>query len=63
VSAVAGEFCSWVLPGAILFAAMSAVVLAIGIHAEDRSTSLIAAPLFVASSFVGAGCFWWVLDA
>lgn len=56
-----GEFCSSVLPGAIVFAAMSAVALAIGIHAEDRITALIAAPVFVASTFVGAGCFWWVL--
>jgi hypothetical protein len=63
VIAAVGEFCSWVLPGAILFAAMCAVVLAVGLHAEDRSTTLVAAPLFVASSFVGAGCFWWVLDA
>jgi hypothetical protein len=62
VSSGVGEFCSWVLPGAILFAAMSAGVLAIGIHAEDRSITLVAAPLFVVSSFVGAGCFWWVLD-
>ena len=62
MSAGVGEFCSWVLPGAILFAAMSAVVLAIGIHAEDRSITLAAAPLFVVFSFVGAGCFWWVLD-
>jgi hypothetical protein len=62
VSAVVGESCSWVLPVALLIAAMSASILAIGIHAEDRSTTLVAAPLFVASSFVGAGCFWWVLD-
>jgi hypothetical protein len=62
VSAGVGEFCSWMLPGAILFAAMSAFVLAIGIHAEDRSITLAAAPLFVVFSFVGAGCFWWVLD-
>ena len=60
--ATIGEFCSWVLPGAILFGAMSAVVLAIGIHTEDRSITLVVAPLFVVSSFVGAGCFWWVLD-
>jgi hypothetical protein len=62
VSAGVGEFCSWMLPGAILFGAMSAFVLAIGIHAEDRSITLVAASLFVVSSFVGAGCFWWVLD-
>jgi hypothetical protein len=60
--AAIGAFCSWVIPVAILLAVMSAVVLAIGIHAEDRIITLVAAPLFVAASFVGAGCFWWVLD-
>jgi hypothetical protein len=62
VSAAVGEFCSWVLPVALLFAGVSAVVLAVGLHAEDRSITLVAAPVFAASSFVGAGCFWWVLD-
>ena len=62
MSAGAGAFCSWVTPIAFFFAGMSAVVLALGIHAEERIMSLVAAPVFVASSVVGVVCFWGVLD-
>jgi hypothetical protein len=62
VSAGAGAFCSWVAPIAFLFAGMSAVVLVLGIHGEDRIMSLVAASLFVPSSVVGVLCFWGVLD-
>jgi hypothetical protein len=62
MSAGAGAFCSWVTPIAFLFAGMSAAVLAVGIHAEDRIMSLVAAPLFLASSVVVVVCFWGILD-
>ena len=62
MSAGVGEACSWVTPIAFLFAGMSAVVLVLGIHGEDRIMSLVAASLFVPSSVVGVVCFWGVLD-
>ena len=58
-----GAFCSWATPIAFLFVVLSAVVLAIGIHGEDKSLSLVSASLFAASSFVGVACFWGVLAA
>ena len=61
MSASVGEFCSWVTPIAFFFAGMSALVLALSIHAEERIMTLVAAPLFVASSVVGVLCFWRVL--
>ena len=57
-----GAFCSWMTPIAFLFAVMSAVVLAVGVQAEDSIMSLVAASLFVASSVVGVVCFWGILD-
>jgi hypothetical protein len=57
VSAGVGAFCSWVTPIAFLFTGMSAVVLVLGIHGEDRIMSLVAASLFVPSSVVGVLCF------
>ena len=62
MSAGAGAFCSWVTPIAFFFAVMGAVVLAVGVQAEDSIMSLVAVPLFVASSVVGVVCFWGVLD-
>jgi hypothetical protein len=62
MSAGVGEFCSLVTPIAFFFAGMSAVVLALGIYGEERIMSLVAAPVFVASSVVGVVCFWGVLD-
>ena len=54
MSAGVGQFCSWATPVALLLAGVSAVVLAVGIHAEDRTMSLLAAPLFVTFSILGA---------
>jgi hypothetical protein len=62
VSAGVGEFCSWVTPIAFFFAGMSAVILALSLYGEDRIVSLVAAPVFLASSVVGVVCFWGVLD-
>ena len=59
MSAGVGAFCPWVTPIAFLFAGIFGIALAIGIHGEDRVISLVAAPLFVAASFVGVFCYWW----
>jgi hypothetical protein len=61
VSASVGEFCSWVTPIAFLFAGFSALILALGLYGEERIMSLVAAPVFLASSVVGVLCFWRVL--
>jgi hypothetical protein len=55
------EFCSWVTPIAFLFAGIIGVVLAVGIHGEDKNLTLVAAPLFLTASFVGVLCYWGVL--
>jgi hypothetical protein len=59
VNASVGAICSWVSPSAaFLLAGIGAVVLAVGIHGEDRVMSLVAACVFLPSSVVGVLCFW-----